>query len=120
VSPSRSARRGGCAAPRRRERVGRAVERQVIQADVVEKGQARDDLVDDLLRDRLLAALELERAEKLQLLLERDRAHLVDGLVADFHVPRFPAQARALAHRQALVFRNFASSSRTTSESVSL
>src|SRR5690242_10703222 len=80
-----------------RERLGRAVEGEVVQADVVEEGKARDDLVHDPLRDRLLRARELEPAEELQLLLERNRAHLVDGLVLDPHVPRLRAQARALA-----------------------
>jgi len=39
-----------------RERVRGAVERQIVEADVVEEVQARNDLVDDFLGDGLLCA----------------------------------------------------------------
>src|SRR4029077_1437506 len=81
------------------ERLRRAVERKVVEADVVQEGQARDDLGDDLLGDRLLRALEPEAAEEVEFLPERNRAHLVDRLVPDLHVARLQPQARALAYR---------------------
>ena len=47
------------------ERLGGAVERQIVQADVVEELQPVDDFLDDLVGDRLPLAFELEAAEEL-------------------------------------------------------
>ena len=43
----------------------RAVERQIVEADVVEELQPVDDFLDDLVGDRLSLALELEAAEEI-------------------------------------------------------
>src|SRR5467141_275125 len=77
-----------------RERVRAAVERQIVEADVVEEVEPRDDLVDDFLGDGLLAAFELELAEEFERLLQGEPAHLVDRAVVDLDVPRFRAKPR--------------------------
>ena len=89
------------------QRLRRAVERQVIEADVVEELQPADDLLDDAIGDRGLLAVEHQRAEERHRALERqagdleDRARLV--AIADLDVTRFAPQPRAAAFRARLV-----------------
>src|SRR6267142_2384363 len=80
-----------------RERVRGAVERQIVEADVVEEAEPRNDLVDDFLGDGLLAAFELELAEEFERLLQWEPAHFVNGALADPDVARLQAQPRSLA-----------------------
>src|SRR5581483_12314007 len=65
------------------ERAGRAVERQVLEPDVLEEPQPLADLLEDAARDRLLALAEGERGEEPGRLLDRQRADLVDRPPAD-------------------------------------
>src|SRR5258708_6440122 len=80
-----------------RERVRGAVERQIIEADVVEEVEPRTDLLDYFLGDGLLAAFELELTEKFERLLQGESAHLVNGALADPDVARLQTQPRSLA-----------------------
>ena len=54
-----------------RERLGAAVERQVVEADVGEEAQALGDLLDDLAGDLAAPAGELQRAEELERAADR-------------------------------------------------
>src|SRR5688572_33302499 len=49
-----------------RERLGAAVERQVVEADVYQEAEPVGDLLDDLGRDLLPPALELQPVEELE------------------------------------------------------
>src|SRR3982750_1168575 len=85
-----------------RERLGRALERQVVEADVHQELQAIDDLADDALGDLALGAGELERAEELERSPKRPARHTEDAVLPQAHVPGFAAQARAAAFRAGL------------------
>ena len=80
-----------------RERVGGAVERQIVEPDVVEKTDAGDDFLDDLVGDPGAMAFECQGFKKCQHLFQRHRADFIDGHAADHDVARFLAQSRALA-----------------------
>ena len=88
------------------ERIGRAVERQVVQAHVHQELQPRHDLVDDPLGDRLFVARQDEFAEEREAFLERQAAQLVDrplvAPAADLDVTRLGPEARAVARRAGL------------------
>ena len=85
------------------KRVGRPVERQIVEPDVVEETDAGDDLLHDLVGDLRTVAVEGQRFEKGEHLFQRQRADRVDGLAADHDVPRFFAQAGAVAARAGVV-----------------
>src|ERR1019366_6920284 len=79
----------------------RAVERKIIEPDVVQELQPADDLLDDLVGDRLPLSLELQAAKKLAGLLQRPTADLENrSFVADrsdLDVTCLAFQARAVA-----------------------
>src|SRR6185295_1423802 len=83
------------------QRLGRAIERQVIEPDVVQELQPADDFLDNLVGDRLPLSFELQRLEKLAGFLQRTVADLVDRTLvagwADLDVPRLAPQPRAFA-----------------------
>ena len=83
------------------QRFGRAVERQVVEPDVVEELQPALDFLDDLLRDRVLLPFERERPEIRRGVLEREPRHLVDRAriraVSDLDEAGLAPQPRALA-----------------------
>ncbi|EGF31866.1 hypothetical protein IMCC9480_3291 [Oxalobacteraceae bacterium IMCC9480] len=89
-----------------RERVGAAFERQVIEADIVQKAQARNDFLGDPIGDFLLRAGQHQRLEKVQRLAQRCGGHFIDrallAAVADLDVARFDAQSRTVARRALL------------------
>jgi hypothetical protein len=85
------------------ERVGAAVQAQVVQAHVVEEAQPAGDLAHDLVGDLGLGAHQLQALEVGQRIGQRGVLDFVDGLAAGLirmlqeHVPRLAPQARALA-----------------------
>ena len=84
------------------ERLRRAVERQVIEADVVEEREPAHDLLDDLLGDRELLAFELQIARNRPIAsLSGERRYLEDrarrGAFADLDEARLAPQPRAAA-----------------------
>ena len=85
-----------------RERVGGAVEREVVESDVDEELQPVRDLAHDLFRYRLPPTVEGQLFEELLRILQGQRAHLVDGPVGDPHVARFRPEPRAVARRAGL------------------
>ena len=87
-------------------RVGAAVQRQVVQAHVVQEAQPRLDFAHDALRDLLLGAGQAQVAEPGQAGRQRHGLDFVDGLalafaaariLADQHVAGLGPQARAAA-----------------------
>ncbi len=93
-----------------RQRLGAALERQVVEADVVQEREPRDDLLDDPLGDLALRARELELLEPVERVVQRHRADLVDRLLSscpvadrpDAHEARVAPQPRAVAGRARL------------------
>ncbi len=61
-----------------RKRRGKALERQVVEADFVEKLQARTDFVQNFVGDFCLRGRELERAEEHARLFHRELANFGD------------------------------------------
>ena len=86
-----------------RERLGAAVEAQVVEADVVQELEARADLADHLVGDLGLGAGERQVLEPRQRLAQRevldpeDRLLVAAGDVDQEHVAGLDAQARAVA-----------------------
>ena len=84
-----------------RERLRGAVERKVVEADVVEELQPAHDPLTDLVAERMALSFELQLAKELVGFLQRTVADLVErALVAgrtDLDVPRLTPQPRALA-----------------------
>ncbi|OIQ69001.1 hypothetical protein GALL_494010 [mine drainage metagenome] len=74
-----------------------AVERQIAQPDLIEKGQAALDLAHHIARDRGLAAVELELLDPAARVLHRTGRDLRDRVVSEAHGQRARAQARAVA-----------------------
>ncbi len=64
------------------ERPRRPVERQVVEADVRKEPEPLTDLLQDLLGDLLVGALERETVEEAHALLDGHRRDLVDGQLA--------------------------------------
>ena len=81
------------------KRGGQPIEREVFQADVVEKFQALADLDENLLGDGGFFGAEAEREEELLRLGDVHAHDLGEVHAADADVERFLAQARALALR---------------------
>src|SRR5690606_19549078 len=86
-----------------RERRPRAIEREVAEADRDEEGEAALDLLEHLGGDLARRALESEIAEEGVRLVDRERADLDDGLVADAHGGALGAKARAAAGGAGLI-----------------
>lgn len=90
-----------------RQRLGAALERQVVEADVVQEGQPRDDFLDHLVGDLALRAFERQAFEVAERIAQRPAAHFIDRACAiaraDPHEARLAAQARAVARRAWLV-----------------
>src|SRR6202011_5958355 len=84
-----------------RQRFRRTVQRQVIEADVVQELQPADDLLDDLVGDRLPLSLELQPAKELAGPLQRPAADLENCTLvthrSDLYVTRLAFETRALA-----------------------
>ncbi len=68
------------------QRLGAAVQRQVVEADVGEEAEAVADLLDDLDGDRAAPARQLERAEEVERLADRQAGDLRDVVAGDEHV----------------------------------
>ena len=82
-----------------RERLGGAIERQVVQAHVAEEAQPLDDALHDLAGDLAAPARQLERAEQLQRAPDGQVRDLRQALVGDEHEARRAVEARAVALR---------------------
>jgi hypothetical protein len=83
------------------ERLGRAVEREIVEADVVEEREPAHDLLDDPVGDRLLVAVEHHALEVRGRRAQRHRRDLVDreriGVGADLDEARLAAQPGPVA-----------------------
>jgi hypothetical protein len=79
------------------ERGGQAVEREVFQADRVEKTEPLADLFEDRAGNLLLHGRELERVKELLGLRDGERGGLADVLAVDAHAAGLGAQALAAA-----------------------
>jgi hypothetical protein len=88
------------------ERFRRAVERKIVEPDVVQELQPAHDLLHDAIGDRGLLAVELDRAEEFHRALERQRGDLVDRprgvAVTDLDEPCLALQPRTVAFRARL------------------
>ena len=96
----RRAERGGEADALRlaaRERRRQPIERQVVEADVVEEAEPPLNLTQHLLGDRRFALRERQLGEERRGFAHRERAEPIDRPAGDEHVARFAAQPRALA-----------------------
>ena len=82
-----------------RQRGRRPVEREVVEADVEQEAQALVHLLLDRVGDHAVALGELDRAEELGGLADRELAQLVDVDVADGDRQRLRPQARAVDTR---------------------
>ncbi|MNK90822.1 hypothetical protein D3C87_1108900 [compost metagenome] len=89
------------------ERVGAALQGQVIQPYVVQEVQPGGDFLDDLVGDLALGAVQVQGQEPRQRVAQRPAVDLVDGprlvVLAHLHVARLGAQPGALAGRAGLV-----------------
>ena len=79
------------------ERGGEAVEREVLEPDVVEEFEALADLDEDLVGDAELLGCQVERQEEVLRFGDIQPHDLAEVLAADTNVERLRAQARALA-----------------------
>ncbi len=77
--------------------LGRAVQGQIVEADIDEEGDAGDDLVHDLFRHLLPVAGQFQVGEEAARLRQRPAAHLGQGAFADGDVARLAPQPRAAA-----------------------
>src|SRR5205085_3510364 len=81
--------------------LGAAIEAQVAQTDIVQETEAVRDLAHYLVRDLRLRAAQFQVLEPLRAVTQGHVAHLEDGArlrsLAQAHVPRLAAQARAFA-----------------------
>ncbi len=82
-----------------RKRRCRTRERKIAETDAREKSQARANLLDDLMRDLLLALGERKRCEERLGLLDRAARQRVDVRAADRHGEGFWLEPGALADR---------------------
>src|SRR5436189_283667 len=81
------------------ERRRAAVERQVIEPDVDQEAEARQDLLHDRARDLALGGREREVAEEAERVADGKRRHLDDAPPPNAHEARLAAEPRALAGR---------------------
>ena len=81
-----------------RQRTGRPAQRQIAQADVSQKVEARIDLFEDLIGDDRLALAELQLFEKLYQFDYREIAEFPDVLAADKHGERLGFEPLAVAY----------------------
>ena len=89
------------------QRFCRAIQRQIIQSDIVKEGEATDYLLHDPFSNRLFVAGQLHTLEESQRLLQRHGADLVNSVIRYAHMARFNAQARTLAFGTAAVIKKF-------------
>ncbi len=92
------------------QRLGGACKRQVIEADVVKKGQPAGNFMHDFFRDRLFLSLQLQFLKEMQRQFKRHIADFKKILVFKAHVARLQTQSRTLAFRAGAaieVFRQF-------------
>src|SRR5215831_18888990 len=82
-----------------RQRLRAAIERQIVQADVDEKLQARANLLLDLLRDLAAPPGELQAREIVEAVFDRAIGEARQVRLADEDVARSFLQARAAAGR---------------------
>src|ERR1700736_5947000 len=84
-----------------RQRFRRTVQRQGIEPDVVQELQPADDLLDDLVGDRLPLSLELQPTKELAGPLQRPAADLENRALithrSDLDVTRLALETRAVA-----------------------
>ena len=103
------------------QRFGAAIEREIVEAHVDQEFQAVADFLDDLVGHFGAPAGDVERAEHLLRVADREVRDLRQAVRADEHIARRAVESRALAVGAGLRLpRYFASSSRTGNESVSL
>ena len=81
------------------ERAGRAVQREVVQADVEQEPQPRVDLLEHPLGDHPLPSVELEPAQELRALADRQRRDLGDRAVGERDGQDLGLEPGALAGR---------------------
>jgi hypothetical protein len=82
-----------------RQRGRGAVQGQVAQADLLQEGQARTDLAEHVTGDVVRAALQRQRVDPAQRLVDAESGDGGDGLGSEAHRPRDRVQARAAAVR---------------------
>ncbi len=84
-----------------RQGVGAAFQRQVIESDVIQEGQARNDFLDDAVGNFFLGASQFQLFEERQSLAQRRRRDFVNGAflfaVAHLDETRFNAQPCTVA-----------------------
>src|SRR5262249_23705797 len=85
------------------ERRRAAIERQVVEPDVEEEAEPRDQLLQDRARDLRLLAQEPEPAEEGRRLAHREAAHVDDALPRDPDEARLGAEAGPVAGGAAAV-----------------
>ncbi len=81
------------------KRGGQPIEREVVEADFVEKAQALADFFQDFVGDGGALRAERELGEELARLGDRHGADIGDGFILHAHGARFRTQARAAAFR---------------------
>src|SRR5207253_4219840 len=82
-----------------RQRAGRAIERQVVEADVYQEAEPLADLLEHAARDRGLALGQAEPVEEDGRLLDRLPHDLGDRPAGDLDAERFRPKARAATAR---------------------
>ena len=80
-----------------RQRGGGAIQRQIIQADVIEKAQPFANFLQDPLRDESLSFGQFQGFKKVSRRPNRKPRHIGDRLLIDFHRQTFRFEARAMA-----------------------
>ncbi|MNS47500.1 hypothetical protein D3C72_800340 [compost metagenome] len=84
------------------QRVGTAVQRQVVETDVDEELQTLANLLEDLVGDFAATASHLQLAEVLASFADRQVGHRWQRFLANPHMPRFATQAGTTAIRTRL------------------
>jgi hypothetical protein len=79
------------------EGAGRAVQREVVQADVQQEAKPGLDLLDDALGDLTLARREVNLGKELGAVGDRERTDLGDALPTDVHRQRLGLEPSATA-----------------------
>ena len=81
------------------QRLGAAVERQVVESDVDQEAQAFVDLLDDLRRDLALLARQVEVVEEREAAFDRHRGDRRQRVFSDEHIAGTLVEPRAAALR---------------------